>query len=55
MYLNTFIGMGAEKFNYHKVLFTVGILKNPEERITYLYKVKMDINRIIQCFYWLIQ
>lgn len=39
-----------KKFNYHKVLFTLETYKTAEEKISYLYKVKVDLNRIIQCF-----
>lgn len=38
------------KFNYHKVLFTLETFKTAEEKISYLYGVKVDLNRIIQCF-----
>lgn len=40
----------AEKLNYHKVLFTLQTLTTPEEKISYLYTVKVDVNRIIKCF-----
>ena len=40
----------AEKLNYHKVLFTLQTINSYEEKISYLYTVKVDINRIIKCF-----
>ena len=40
----------AEKFNYHKVIFTLETIKSPEEKISYLFGVKVDLNRVIQCF-----
>jgi len=42
--------MGVSKFNYNKVLFTLSTLKTPKEKISYLYTVKVDVNRVIQCF-----
>lgn len=42
--------MVAEKFNYHKVLFTLETFNTYEEKIAYLYKIKIDVNRVIQCF-----
>ncbi len=42
--------MGENNFNYHRVLFTLSTLSTPEDKISYLYKVKVDVNRIIQCF-----
>lgn len=42
--------MGETKYNYHKVLFVLNTLKTPEEKISYLYSVKVDVNRVIQCF-----
>lgn len=44
------IGMGENNLNYHKVLFTVDTLKSTQEKISYLFSVKIDVNRIIQCF-----
>lgn len=49
--LNTLLKkMNENKFNYHKVLLTISTYKNPEDKISYLYSVKVDLNRIIQCF-----
>lgn len=42
--------MSDNKFNYHKVLLTVSTYKSPEDKISYLYSIKVDLNRIIQCF-----
>ena len=42
--------MGENKFNYNRVLFTLETLSTPEDKISYLYKVKVDVNRVIQCF-----
>lgn len=42
--------MGVSKFNYSRVLFTLSTFKTPEEKISYLYTVKVDVNRVIQCF-----
>lgn len=42
--------MSNSKLNYHKVLFTLQTLNTPEQKIAYLYNVKLDINRIIKCF-----
>jgi len=42
--------MEESQLNQHKVLFTLNTFKTPEDKISYLYKVKVDINRIIQCF-----
>jgi hypothetical protein len=50
VYLTDPNGMGENKFNYNKVLFTLGTLKKSEEKIAYLYSVKVDVNRVIQCF-----
>ncbi len=37
-------------FNLYKIRFSVDLLKTPEEKISYLYNVKIEINRVIQCF-----
>ncbi|PID56407.1 MAG: hypothetical protein CR986_10270 [Ignavibacteriae bacterium] len=42
--------MVEDKFNYHKVFFTLNTFNKPEEKISYLYKVKIEINRVIKCF-----
>jgi hypothetical protein len=42
--------MSRKDFNYHKVLFTLQTLASPEEKLSYLYNVKIEINRIIKCF-----
>jgi len=42
--------MDEDKFNYHKVLFTLDTLKSPEDKISFLYSVKVEVNRVIQCF-----
>jgi hypothetical protein len=42
--------MGENKFNYNRVLFTLSTISTPEDKISYLYKVKVDVNRVIQCF-----
>ncbi len=42
--------MGSSKFNYNKVQFTLETLKTPEDKISYLYTIKVEVNRIIQCF-----
>jgi len=42
--------MEENKFNYHKVLFSLSTLQTPEEKISYLYNVKVEVNRVIQCF-----
>ena len=42
--------MSDNKFNYHKVLLTLSTYKSPEDKISYLYSIKVDLNRIIQCF-----
>ena len=42
--------MSEKKFNYHKVLFTLETFNTPEEKISYLYSIKVDVNRVIKCF-----
>ncbi len=42
--------MVVGKFNYHKILFTLDTISNSEEKISYLYSVKLEVNKIIQCF-----
>ncbi len=37
-------------FNLSKIRFTLDLFKTPEEKISYLYHVKIEINRVIQCF-----
>lgn len=42
--------MAEEKFNYHKVLFTLETFTTPEEKISYLFSIKVEVNRVIKCF-----
>lgn len=42
--------MAEEKFNYHKVIFTLETLSTPEEKISYLFSIKVEVNRVIKCF-----
>ena len=42
--------MSEKKFNYHKVLFTLETFSTPEEKISYLFSIKVDVNRVIKCF-----
>jgi len=42
--------MVVGKFNYHKILFTLDTISNSEEKISYLYSVQLEVNRVIQCF-----
>ena len=42
--------MSEKKFNYHKVLFTLETFATPEEKISYLFSIKVEVNRVIKCF-----
>ncbi len=42
--------MNIYELNYHKIKFTLDLLSSPEEKISYLYQIKIEINRVIQCF-----
>lgn len=42
--------MSAKKFNFHKILFTLETFTSPEEKISYLFSIKVDVNRVIKCF-----
>ena len=42
--------MNIYELNYHKIKFSLDLLPSPEEKISYLYQIKIEINRVIQCF-----
>ncbi|MFZ1288998.1 MAG: hypothetical protein WAR79_02835 [Melioribacteraceae bacterium] len=42
--------MVAGRFNYHKVLFTLDTFSTSEEKLSFLYGVKLEVNKVIQCF-----
>ncbi|MBK8945653.1 MAG: hypothetical protein IPM32_10350 [Ignavibacteriae bacterium] len=42
--------MVVGKFNYHKILFTLDTLSTTEEKISFLFGVKLEVNKVIQCF-----
>ncbi|MCW8849038.1 MAG: hypothetical protein OQJ81_03590, partial [Melioribacteraceae bacterium] len=42
--------MSASRFNFHKILFTLETFSTPEEKISYLFSIKVDVNRVIKCF-----
>lgn len=42
--------MDDSKFNFHKILFTIDSYDLPQEKLSYLYNLKIEINRIIKCF-----
>ena len=38
------------KYNFTKVKFSLDLLPNPEEKLSHLYKLKLDVNKLILCF-----
>ena len=42
--------MKLDDFNINKIKFTMKIYKTNEEKLSYLYSVKKEINRVIYCF-----
>ncbi len=42
--------MNIYELNYHKIKFTLELINSAEEKISYLYKIKIEINRVIHCF-----
>ncbi|MBK7103933.1 MAG: hypothetical protein IPH62_01440 [Ignavibacteriae bacterium] len=42
--------MVAGRFNYHKILFTLDTFQTSEEKLSFLYGVKLEVNKVIQCF-----
>ncbi len=42
--------MVAGRFNYHKILFSLETFSSAEEKLSYLYGVKVEVTKVIQCF-----
>ncbi|GEM_PF-5805143 len=42
--------MNIYELNYHKIKFALELISSPEEKLSYLYQIKIEINRVIQCF-----
>ena len=42
--------MVVGKFNYHQILFTLETYLKIEEKLSFLFEVKIEVNKVIQCF-----
>ncbi|MCB0750920.1 MAG: hypothetical protein KDC52_05560 [Ignavibacteriae bacterium] len=42
--------MVAGKFNYHKILFTLDTFSSAEEKLSYLFSIQIEVNKVVKCF-----